>query len=178
MNFAGVAVHSLLSAFWRIRGRSFLHTLRLYAWFILLIAEGVWVRLLPKNLRESALKARWKRIFWRSRQEKVYLRPLGGYYAMLHYFHWSQEEEFDIQWFQWQKGEVGMQVGANLGEYSFLASRVIGSQGLCIAIEPNPSAYLDLLELIALNKAANIVALPVACGSTEGWVELELPTEE
>jgi len=71
-----------------------------------------------------------------------------------------------------------MQIGANRGEYSFMASRVIGPQGLCIAVEPNPVAYLDLLELIVLNKASNVLALPAACGNAEGWVELELPPSE
>jgi FkbM family methyltransferase len=71
-----------------------------------------------------------------------------------------------------------MQIGASRGEYSFMASRVIEPRGLCIALEPNPVAYLDLLELIVLNKASNVLALPAACGNTKGWVELELPAEE
>ncbi len=151
--------------------------MRLYGLLFSWIAEGVWVRLLPGRLRQATLRARWKRISWQAQREEVYVRTLGGYYPLILVLAW-EEFDFDIAWFQWRPGEVGLQIGANRGEYSFLASRVIGSQGLCIAIEPNPSAYLDLLELIALNKAANIVALPVACGSTEGWVELELPTEE
>jgi FkbM family methyltransferase len=120
---------------------------------------------------------RWKRISWWAQREKVYIRALGGYYSLIFYLQ-RPGVDFDVDWFQWREGEVGMQIGANRGEYSFMASRVIGPQGFCIAVEPNPVAYLDLLELIVLNKASNVLALPIACGNTEGWVELELPRED
>ncbi len=172
-----MAVSPLLSAFWRVRGRSIGDTIRLYAHLAFLAAERAWIQFLPKKSRQLALTDRWKRISWWAQREKVYIRDLGGYYSLLLYLHHSGGD-FDVDWFQWREGEVGMQIGANRGEYSFMASRVIGPQGFCIAVEPNPVAYLDLLELIVLNKASNVLALPIACGNAEGWVELELPAEE
>lgn len=172
-----MATHPLISAFWRVRGKSLGDTLRLYGLLLSWIVEGGLVKLLPGRLRQAALRARWKRISWQAQQEKVYIRTLGGYHSLIHGIA-KQELDFDMGWFQWREGEVGLQIGANRGEYSIIASRLLGPRGLCIAVEPNPGAYLDLLELIALNKATNIVALPVACGSSEGWVELELPGED
>jgi FkbM family methyltransferase len=172
-----MAVSPLLSAFWRVRGRSIGDTIRLYAHLAFLAAERAWIQVLPKKSRQLAMIDRWKRISWWAQSEKVYIRALGGYYSLIFYLQDSRGD-FDVDWFQWREGEVGMQIGANRGEYSFMASRVIGPQGFCIAVEPNPVAYLDLLELIVLNKASNVLALPIACGNTEGWVELELPREE
>jgi FkbM family methyltransferase len=149
----------------------------LYARLAFLAAERAWIQLLPKKSRQLALIDRWKRIVWWAQSEKVHIRTLGGYYSLFFYLQ-RPEVDFDLDWFQWREGEVGMQIGANRGEYSFMASRVIGPRGLCIAVEPNPVAYLDLLELIVLNKASNVLALPVACGNAEEWVELELPIEE
>ena len=177
-----MAVPPLLSAFWRVRGRSIGDTIRLYAHLAFLAAERAWIQVLPKKSRQLALIDRWKRIAWWAQREKVYIHALGGYYSLFLYLNNSglnsSGGDFDVDWFQWREGEVGMQIGANRGEYSFMASRVIGPQGFCIAVEPNPVAYLDLLELIVLNKASNVLALPIACGNTEGWVELELPREE
>jgi FkbM family methyltransferase len=172
-----MAVPPLLSAFWRVRGRSIGDTVRLYAHLAFLAAERAWIQVLPKRSRQLALIDRLKRISWWAQSEKVYIRALGGYYSLALYLDRSWRD-FDVEWFQWREGEVGMQIGANRGEYSFMASRVIGPRGLCIAVEPNPGAYLDLLELIVLNKASNVLALPIACGNTEGWVELELPRED
>jgi len=131
---------------------------------------------LPGRLQQAALTTHRKRLSRIAQREKGYLKGFGGYHDLFFYF--GQKQDFDVAWFQWQPGEIGLQIGANRGGYSLLASRVIGPQGFCIAIEPNPAAYFDLLELIALNRASNVVALPVACGSHEGWVELEQPAGE
>ena len=173
-----MAVPPLLSAFWRVRGRSIGDTIRLYVHLVFLAAERAWIQVLPKRSRQLAIIDRRKRISCWAQSEKVYIPALGGYHSLIFHLHYSGGVDFDVDWFQWREGEVGMQIGANRGEYNFMASRVIGPRGLCIAVEPNPVAYLDLLELIVLNKASNVLALPVACGNAEGWVELELPREE
>jgi len=116
-------------------------------------------------------------MFWRAQREKVFIRDLGGYFDLSPILYRGYFD-MDLEWFQWREGEVGLQIGVNRGEYSFMASQKVGPQGLCIAIEPNSVAYLDLLELISLNKASRVVALPVACGNSEGWVELELPADQ
>jgi FkbM family methyltransferase len=169
-------IRALIRAFWKVRGKSTYDTMRLYSWFVFWIVEGAWVRILPGRLGQVALTARRKRFSRIAQREKVYLKEFGGYHDLFFYF--AHRGDFDMVWFQWRPGEIGLQIGANRGGYSLLASRLIGPQGLCIAIEPNPAAYLDLLELIALNKASNVIALPVACGSHEGWVDMEQPPGE
>jgi hypothetical protein len=85
ITFALMAVSPLLSAFWRVRGRSIGHTIRLYAHLAFLAAERAWIEVLPKKSRHLAMIDRWKRIFWWAQSEKVYIRALGGYYSLIFY---------------------------------------------------------------------------------------------
>ncbi len=59
-------------------------------------------------------------------------------------------------------------IGANLGYYALLESRLVGNQGKVLAIEPNPVAYKYLRKNIALNKATNIETYKVAMGHYDG----------
>ena len=109
-----MAVPPLLSAFWRVRGRSIGDTIRLYAHLAFLAAERAWIQVLPKKSRQLAMIDRRKRISWWAQREKVYIRALGGYYSLvLHLL--DSRGDFDVDWFQWREGEVGMQIDANRG---------------------------------------------------------------
>ncbi len=55
-----------------------------------------------------------------------------------------------------QKGDVFVDVGANIGLMSIFASRKVGQQGEVIAFEPNPETKKILESNIALNKIENI----------------------
>jgi len=68
-------------------------------------------------------------------------------------------------------GWVVLDVGAYVGVYSLYASRLIGDRGLVVAFEPNPMAYYWLKRNLALNKCRNVVALPLALGSSDGRLE-------
>lgn len=85
-------------------------------------------------------------------------------------------------------GWTVVDVGANLGYYALLASRLIGPQGRVFAFEPTPSTYQVLLENIGLNRARNIAPYQVAmcdfCGSVsvieqevDGWNRIGLDGE-
>jgi len=79
--FAMRTVSPLLSAFWRVRGRSIGDTIRLYAHLAFLAAERAWIEVIPKKSRQLAMIDRWKRISWWAQSEKVHIRTLGGYYC-------------------------------------------------------------------------------------------------
>jgi len=62
-----------------------------------------------------------------------------------------------------EKGSVFIDVGANVGKYSLMFSKMIGNTGKIIAIEPVPNTFEALTEAIKLNKFDNIVPLNIAC---------------
>jgi FkbM family methyltransferase len=62
-------------------------------------------------------------------------------------------------------GQVFFDVGANVGFYSLLAARLVGSTGRVVAIEPLPRNIAFLYRHIALNKAHNVTILPLACAN-------------
>ena len=69
--------------------------------------------------------------------------------------------ELDPQ-FKPDRGWTVIDVGAYIGIYALRASKLVGPQGLVIALEPHPINF-NLLKLnIELNNAKNILALPYA----------------
>ena len=60
-------------------------------------------------------------------------------------------------------------VGANNGYYSLLASRLVGAAGRVVAVEPNSENCRLLLTSVALQRADNVELFPLACSSTRGW---------
>jgi FkbM family methyltransferase len=66
-------------------------------------------------------------------------------------------------------GMTVVDVGANLGYYSLLASRLVGPSGRVVALEPNSENCRLLLSSLRLNDIANVELLPVAADSATGW---------
>ncbi|MFF2065840.1 FkbM family methyltransferase [Streptomyces sp. NPDC058200] len=61
-----------------------------------------------------------------------------------------------------QPGDVFVDVGANIGYFSVLASRLVGSTGRVVSIEASPDFHQRLLDDALLNKCENIRALNIA----------------
>ncbi|AQW51641.1 FkbM family methyltransferase [Streptomyces violaceusniger] len=59
-------------------------------------------------------------------------------------------------------GDVFVDVGANIGYYSILASRLVGARGKVVAIEASPTFHRILLRHTRRNGCANIRALNAA----------------
>lgn len=59
-------------------------------------------------------------------------------------------------------------VGANVGFYSLLASRLVGPAGVVVAVEPDPRNVHFLQRHIALNHATNVVVIAAAAGDRSG----------
>jgi FkbM family methyltransferase len=81
------------------------------------------------------------------------------------------------QWILNRFGEAGsnfIDVGANLGYYTCLFSKLAGSQGRVLSVEPEPM-NLNLLNInTARNCLQNYKILPVALGEVEGEVTLNV----
>ena len=71
-----------------------------------------------------------------------------------------------------KEGQTFVDIGANVGYYSLLASRLVGDKGKVYAFEPAPDVYQVLLKNIELNKCSNVVAINKAVSSKEGQARL------
>jgi len=75
------------------------------------------------------------------------------------------------------EGFVAIDVGAHLGYYALILSRIVGSNGQVIAFEPIPSNFQILSDNIGLNRCKNIQAVNKAVSDRCGRFEGTLPTE-
>lgn len=67
-------------------------------------------------------------------------------------------------------GSCFIDVGANLGLFSILASRRVGRDGLVLAFEPGASVFADLVANTAANRAVNVVPFMMALGADTGLI--------
>lgn len=69
-------------------------------------------------------------------------------------------------------GRTLIDVGANIGYFSLLGSRLVGPSGRVVAIEALPATYRQLEDNLARNAATNVRALNVAATAAPGMVTL------
>jgi len=69
-------------------------------------------------------------------------------------------------------GKTFWDVGAHIGYFTLLASRVVGPTGTVHAFEPMPETFRRLITSIAANDAANVVAHELALSPTAGTATL------
>jgi len=65
-------------------------------------------------------------------------------------------------------GDTFVDVGANSGYYSLLASKRVGDSGKVYSFEPFPPAFMRLKRNIEMNNSRNIFAIPKAISREEG----------
>ena len=71
-----------------------------------------------------------------------------------------------------RKGDVVLDIGAHVGDFSLVASRKVGIEGRVIAIEPNPNLFEILKENIAINISGNVIAKKLAISDSMGIVQM------
>lgn len=76
-----------------------------------------------------------------------------------------------------RRGDVVLDVGANIGYYSVTASSLVGPEGRVLSIEPDPSHFARLRRSLAANGCGNAVPLQAAAADREGELELYLSEE-
>lgn len=65
-------------------------------------------------------------------------------------------------------GGTMVDVGANIGQYSLLASRLVGAGGRVLAFEPSPAILERLYRHLSLNRADNVEVIPCAVSDKAG----------
>jgi len=76
------------------------------------------------------------------------------------------------------KGMNVINVGANIGYFSLLASKLVGNSGKVWAIEPEPNNFEKLVGNIKLNNMENIIPIKKAASDTNGKARLFISKEE
>ena len=93
---------------------------------------------------------------------------------------------FAIKLGRWEQGErnyvrkiiqtnnVVVDVGANLGQYTLLFSKLVGNEGTVFSFEPAPENYRLLQMAIEANRCTNVVANELAVSDVSGWADLHI----
>jgi FkbM family methyltransferase len=74
-------------------------------------------------------------------------------------------------------GDTFIDVGANIGYFSLLASKIVGETGRVVAIEASPRIFSALRSNIACNQARNIRVVNMAVSNRKGFLRLYRGTE-
>lgn len=67
-----------------------------------------------------------------------------------------------------KQGDTFIDIGANVGIYSFLATKIIGSTGKVISIEPDPNTFYGLSKSVKLNGYSQIRCINLALSNCSG----------
>ncbi len=70
------------------------------------------------------------------------------------------------------KGDVFIDIGANIGYYSIVASKLVGKNGKIFAFEPDLINYKKLIKNLKRNRCNNIIPLNVAVSDKESKIKL------
>ncbi len=71
-------------------------------------------------------------------------------------------------------GMTFIDVGANMGDFTLQAARLVGNTGTVISIEPEPENHTVLQRSIELNDYTNTRALPIALSDRDGCASLQI----
>lgn len=70
-----------------------------------------------------------------------------------------------------QPGDVVWDVGANIGHYTQIFSRIVGPEGRVYAFEPSPANFSRLA--VGCSKLSNVTMLPFGLGAADGELEFQ-----
>ena len=84
------------------------------------------------------------------------------------YFNKTEPEQAEAMQRELKPGYVFFDIGANVGYYSILASKLVGPNGSVVALEPAVRNLAFLERHVVLNKASNVRILFFACSSANG----------
>ena len=72
-------------------------------------------------------------------------------------------------------GDIFIDVGANMGFFSILASKAVGEEGLVVAFEPSPGNLELLTHNLGLNGCSNVALVSAALSDREQLARLSVP---
>jgi FkbM family methyltransferase len=75
------------------------------------------------------------------------------------------------------KGNVVIDIGANIGYYTLIFARLVGESGKVFAFEPDPENFALLKKNVELNHYKNVVLIQKAASNVSGKAQLYLSKE-
>ncbi len=92
----------------------------------------------------------------------------------------APEPEYQLMPTLVNEGDWILDIGANIGQYTWLFSKLAGSEGRVFALEPIPATVEILASVVRRAPYQNVTILNVAVSETAGIVAFDLPdvTEE
>ena len=82
------------------------------------------------------------------------------------YLNLSESQKVSVLSNSLKKGQIFFDIGANVGLYTILGSRLVGPEGKVVAFEPLVRNIFYLYKHVSLNRASNVLILPVSCSNT------------
>jgi FkbM family methyltransferase len=140
-------------------------------------AARAWIRYAPGTIGKHWL---WQTFHWREREFACRTRYGGRMFGntqdliQRHIYFFGNWEPNISAWIAQtlQPGDGFIDVGANIGHYSLLASSLVGDAGRVVAIEAAPWIHAWLDRHVALNQCTNIRTVAVAATAQRGVVKL------
>ena len=72
-----------------------------------------------------------------------------------------------------RRGDTVLDVGAGIGEFSIIASRLAEADGTVVAIEPSPDDFRTLLSNLKENGCKNVIPISIGVSDSARIVEIE-----
>jgi FkbM family methyltransferase len=73
-----------------------------------------------------------------------------------------------------KKGDVVLDIGANIGYYTLIFAKLVGEEGKVFAFEPDPTNYALLQKNVDLNGYTNVILVQKAVSNRTGKIKLYL----
>ena len=89
----------------------------------------------------------------------------------------SPEKEFGLLASLIQRGDNVIDIGANVGHYTVLMSKLVGNAGIVFAFEPVPTTFGMQTHNVVAAKANNVTLLNLAVTSQCGTLRFDIPDE-
>lgn len=86
----------------------------------------------------------------------------------------SSEYEYKLLKNFIKKNDVVLDVGANIGRYSFKFSSLVGKRGFVYSFEPMSKSFFILASLVYLSKKKNIIPIKIALSNVTRKVKMQL----
>lgn len=77
-----------------------------------------------------------------------------------------------------RSGDVVLDIGANIGQYTLLAAEKVGAGGKVMAIEATPHIFERLRRHVEASDLDNVLLMPCAAGAAEGTVSMVVIADE
>jgi FkbM family methyltransferase len=144
----------------------------------------------------STLWIEWKVFLWNNFRQKNYNIPIyKGFnfkmsgqgditkwlYKLSHLAKYNKSFEgktIEVFLSHLKEGDTFLDIGANVGMFSLVASRILKNKGVIHAFEPSQATYDTLNQNIINNKCDNVNIHRLALSDSEGTMTLSTPTND